>query len=1027
MRAVCLLVLSLCAATTCFAKDPTAAQLEFFEKKIRPVLAAHCYQCHGPDKQEGALRLDSRAALLAGGDTGEAIVPGKPQESLLIEAILYGDDGYQMPPSGKLPAEIIKNLTTWVKDGVPWPKEAAPSTIKNENFDLQGRAKHWSFLPIQQTQPPAVKEPQWPLVDVDRFILAKLESQGLSPVKSASRRVLIRRLYFALIGLPPTPQEVQAFLDDKSPQAVETVVDRLLASPHFGERWGRHWLDLVRYAESHGHEFDYPIHHAWRYRDYVIRALNADVPYNDFVREQIAGDLLDHPRSHPTEGYNESILGTGFWLLGEATHSPVDVRGDEAGRIDNQIDVMTKTFLGVTVACARCHDHKFDPISTRDYYALAGFLQSSRRQEALLDPHGKIATAVEKLSALRKQADELLASAIPQSNQATAESFSSYLRAALEICHREPQPTIDQFAQEHGLAPAQLQKWVATLKNLEKDSTAQSLTTLKSLFKHYKNPAATVQNELSEQAKAAAKNLAATMLFADFNGDDFGDWFVSGQAFGDGPTRVEQWDVSTLAACPVSWNCLHSGRLAPYRKASCVRRHSEITGNRIFYRMAGRGGMIRLIIDGYYMDEFSGLLFNGMKFKVDTDGRFVWHTQEVGKYLGHKAYIEIIDHGDGFVAVDEVRFANATPQPLDAPDPLLLEILRKDPQLSMNSIAAALGTRWTKALDRWHAGEADAADQRLLAWVLANQLLESSQDSVEKLTQIDARIRQLGETIPSPLHVLAMTAGSPEDERVHIRGSHKKLGEVVPRRFLEVLAGPEQPAIPDACGRLELAEQIVVPTNPLTSRVIVNRVWHHLFGRGIVASVDNFGVLGQAPSHPELLDSLATEFMNDGWSLKPLNPGIGAVADFSNVEPCYRSCCGTSGPGESLVTPHANSAAGGGSNSRRHLKRIGQTGSQTLRQQHSRAPDFVYGGARPAQGKRPCGRRRTAESVHSRESKFPLTADAGLRHPRPVQHSGTSYKFQRTGAGFDPDERSVRQTTGPALGTTRNRIPVRSP
>jgi len=875
-RLVLAFIITLCGgASACFAKDTTAVELEFFEKKVRPVLATHCYKCHGPKKQKGALRLDSRAGLITGGDTGKAIVPGQPDESLLIESIRYGDDGYQMPPSGKLPATAIDDLTKWVKMGAPWPAEEVPDSTTDNGFDLAERAKHWSFQPLQKSAPPSVQNSVWPRTTEDRYILAALEQQGLKPAGDASRRVLIRRLSFAILGLPPTPVEVEAFLNDDAPQATERLVDRLLAAPQFGERWGRHWLDLVRYAESHGHEFDFPIHHAWRYRDYVIRALNADIPYDDFVREHIAGDLLPHPRMHPEEEYNESILGTGFWYLGEATHAPVDVRGDEAGRIDNQIDVMTKSFLGITVACARCHDHKFDPITTADYYALAGFLQSSRKDVALLDPHGKVANAAAKLSQLRNSANAEFVTVVPQPSDDAATDFAAYLGAAIAFSHTTSGSKAATFAQERGLDPARLSRWIETVKPTDNDQPAQPDFLFKSLVKSLQNkpqPAfiawkQDVIAELATAAKTADDTFANTELLADFDSGDYGDWFVTGAAFGAGPTQAQDSDATSPVAAPAPAGVAHSGQLAGKLQGVLRSPTFTITGNQVFYRMAGRGGRIRLIIDGYYMNEFSGLLFRDMKFDVKTDGRYVWRTQKVGKYLGHKAYIELIDDGDGFVAVDEIRIGNSQPQPQDTPDPAFFEFLKDETLDSTEALSTAAGERWRTALSKWQAGEADAYDLQLLQWVMARQLIDLPDSEFAAMTK---RWQELADAIPAPMKALALTAGSPEDERIHIRGSHKKLGKVAQRRFLEVLAGPDQPPILNACGRLELAEQIVDATNPLTARVIVNRVWHHLFGRGIVASVDNFGVLGQPPTHPELLDHLATEFIADGWSIKRL-------------------------------------------------------------------------------------------------------------------------------------------------------------
>ena len=365
----------------------TPAQLEYFERHVRPILVEKCQSCHGVEKQKGGLRLDSRTALLAGGDTGPAIEPGDPESSILVDAIRYGRDSYQMPPSGKLPEGTIARIAEWVAAGAAWPNEPdiAATGAAPPAFDLAERAEHWAYQPLQVADPPAVQNESWPRQTIDRFVLARLEANDLHPAAEVERDAWLRRVTFDLTGLPPTREELQHFLADDSTEAFERIVERLLASPHYGERWGRHWLDLVRYAETLGHEFDYELFNAWRYRDYVIRAFNADVPYDQFLLEHVAGDLLDQPRRNPATGENESILGTGFFWLCEGKHSPVDLRQTEAERVENQIDVFGKTFLGLTIACARCHDHKFDAITTKDYYALAGYLKSSRYQQAFLD------------------------------------------------------------------------------------------------------------------------------------------------------------------------------------------------------------------------------------------------------------------------------------------------------------------------------------------------------------------------------------------------------------------------------------------------------------------------------------------------------------------------------------------------------------------------------------------------------------------------------------------------------------------
>ncbi len=434
MRTRLLLPVLLLLPATAAAADPAGA--EFFETKVRPVLVEHCFGCHSANaaKLKGGLRLDSRAGLLKGGDTGPAVVPGEPGKSRLVAAINYADVGLQMPPKGKLPAAAIADLTAWVKMGAPWPETSvADASGSVQAFDLQKRkAEHWAWRPVRATPPPAVRDAAWPLSPVDRFLLAKLESAGLRPAPPADRETLLRRVTFDLTGLPPTPAEQDAFLADPSPGAFAKVVDRLLASPAFGERWGRHWLDLVRYAETRGHEFDYPVPDAHQYRDYVLRARNADVPYDRFVAEHVAGDLLPDPR-HSADGADESVLGTGFWLLGEMVHSPVDLRQDQADRLDNMIDVFSKMFLGLTVACARCHDHKYDAIGTRDYYALMGVLEGTSGRLVRFDGREQNRRVADRLADLRRRRGPAVRAAVASAMKPTADRLADTLRAAATV------------------------------------------------------------------------------------------------------------------------------------------------------------------------------------------------------------------------------------------------------------------------------------------------------------------------------------------------------------------------------------------------------------------------------------------------------------------------------------------------------------------------------------------------------------------------------------------------------------------
>src|SRR5882672_9083830 len=518
MRQFLPILLALLLITSMALADSPPDGTEFFEKKIRPLLVENCYKCHSAtsEKLKGGFRLDSMQLALKGGESGKlAIVPGEPEKSLLIEAVRYNNTDLQMPPKKKLSQSQIDDLTAWVKMGAPWPADKPVEMVKKPVFDIKERARHWAFQPLMNAAPPQVKNTAWCRSPIDNFALAKLEAAGLTPARPADKRTLIRRVTFDLIGLPPTPAEIDAFLADESPDAFAKVIDRLLASPHYGERWGRHWLDLVRYAETCGHEFDFEMSLAYQYRDYIIRAFNVDLPYDQLVREQIAGDLLPNPRRNPQHGFNESIIGTGFLYLGEAVHSPVDIREDEGSRLDNQIDVLAKTFQGLTVSCARCHDHKFDAISTRDYYALVGFMQSTRYQEGFVDPPERIGKFVAELRDLQAKAEPLI-------------------KRNLKI------------------DSAQLEAWTKDLTAKERQDITHPLypwLTLHNII----NPAefSRLRDDLVARMKQAAQkdaqHIANSVVFERFDKPDYSGWFVTGHAFGDSPTLAGTITLNSVA------------------------------------------------------------------------------------------------------------------------------------------------------------------------------------------------------------------------------------------------------------------------------------------------------------------------------------------------------------------------------------------------------------------------------------------------------------------------------------------------
>ena len=563
---------------------------DFFERRVRPVLIEHCFKCHGRNnKAQNGLWVDNRNSLLKGGISGPSILPGKPEESLLIAAILrQADDVKSMPPDKPLPQKALESLIQWVRDGAYWP-DASPSLV-NEQTGREPATNLWSLLPWTVSEVPSVVATTWPTNGIDCFILSRLERQQLKPVADAGRRTMLRRVYFDLTGLPPTRSRVEAFLANRSPDRFERLVDRLLASPQFGERWGRHWLDVVRFAESSGKECNFTYPHAWPYRNYVIDSLNADKPYDRFLHEQLAGDLLP---ADPAANGDELQVATGFLAIGSKRHNakPTEFMADI---VDDQIDVTMRAFLGLTVACARCHDHKIDPIPQTDYYALAGIFQST-----------------------------------------------------------EP-------------------------------------------------------------------------------------------LYGTSKTKLNK----------------NPGELVP----------------------------------------------------IGADG-----------------------HGKHEAAEKHEQLIKKTSAQLDAKKKDLLpqnEEPSKSAELSNGNLVECLKT---------------------------------------EVAELEADLQRLKENRPTrPLYSTgARDRKTPADARIAIRGDPDVLGAEVPRGFLSCLrvTSTDLPP-PEQSGRLELARWLTHPDNPLTARVMVNRIWHHLFGNGLVGTVDNFGSLGNMPSHPQLLDWLATAFVRQDWSTK---------------------------------------------------------------------------------------------------------------------------------------------------------------
>ncbi|MBL8844084.1 MAG: PSD1 domain-containing protein [Planctomycetes bacterium] len=830
----------------CAGRARAADDAELFETTVRPLLHEHCVKCHGPDRQKAELRLDTVTGLSKGGERGALFVAGKPEESLIVAALSWERDDLQMPPRAKLDEAARATIAEWIRRGAVLPSgvaagasEASEAAAEDSAsggapaFDLAARKRHWAWQPLAPREPPAVAQRDWPRDPLDAFVLAKLEEQALQPAPDAPLAMWLRRVTFDLTGLPPTVAAQDAFLADRRPDARERVVDALLASPAFGEKWARHWLDLARYAEGRGHEFDFTLPNAWAYRDYLVRALDADVPYDQLLREHVAGDLLDPPRLDPATGANESLVATGFWLLGEAVHSPVDIRGDECDRVANQIDTFSKAFLGVTLACARCHDHKFDAITQRDYYSLSSFLAGASARQApyeALPTHQRIAAAV---MALREQQQRAL-------EQELTAALRPVARGVAERAEREPEVAA---ALLHAAAPRVV---------------------------------------LPAEKCVAVVDAAAPRA---------GDWNQDGVAFGTLPLPAGAPRFSGDLAAPLAGfapiamvardGALDRVRAAADREVDPTRarllepgrvartRSFALQHGRLHWLVRGKGLLFACVASHRTLE---GPLHTHTLAEIDTGGAWRIVTQELPDYVGLRVHGEIglapLDpqgHAPDF-AVAGLWDAAAPPQ-LEARANALLE-----GRSLAEALEAALGSLEQGELrDAAHGGDAAALLDALLAQAPA-EARRGALDGTGALARFGAeQAAQLAAMRDGSRVAPALLEGSAFTESLLIRGSWRTPGDATPRRFLEALDGAAPLAAEEpGSGRLALADRLVAASNPLLPRVAVNRIWHHLFGRGLVASVDDLGALGERPSHPELLDTLASDFMRDGWSQKRL-------------------------------------------------------------------------------------------------------------------------------------------------------------
>jgi len=732
---------------------------------------------------------------------------------------------------------------------------------------VEDGSTHWSLQPVVRSRPPAVKDSVGLRDDIDRFILARLETKGLRPLPEAGRRTLIRRLSFVVLGLPPAPERVEQFVNDPNPKAYEKLVDEFLNSPHFGERWARHWMDVVRYADTHGTEHDAWLPHAWRYRDYLIRAFNDDLPYDQFVREHIAGDLLAKPRWNSALELNESLLATAWWRFVEFNQTPVDVKGEEVIVVDNQIDALSKAFLGLTVSCARCHDHKFDPISQRDFHGLYSILASTRTTMRVLDPPEKLHAKDAELA--RRKGELRAALAVGWRKQIKV--WPDAIEAA---CAQSPgsgslSPPRGEGRGE-GLVENESLRWrvAFTAAETNKGPLAPLLQALASGAPGIARP----QDERSESQRF--------MVVADFaNGSDCG-WFSTGgfaRHSSAGDFSVAASGSNVLGAIYPAGRFSHL--LSDKHPGTFRSPNFTLTNKFVSALVTGdNSARVRLVIENFQGDS---LLFTQITPKLTNRTALRWVTLPVREHWrNRRAYLELVPRDDmpyaGIVkdaanlpadgrsaaGIRQVVFHDSGKAPRIPVIPPALEGAPDVPAL-----VAKLCESTRIAVNAWAEGRCDDSQALWLNALLHAGLLANDASSAP-VAGLIARLREVEASVPIPTRVVGVADEAPGfDEAFFPRGDHLKPGDAVPRHFLGAFkAGKAYET--SGSGRRELADDLVA--NPLLARVMMNRLWHHVFGAGLVRTTDNFGKLGEQPSHPELLDWLASEFAARGWSAKAM-------------------------------------------------------------------------------------------------------------------------------------------------------------
>ena len=813
--------------------------VEFFEKKIRPVLIGHCYKCHSVEaeqkgKLKGKLRLDLREAIRGRGESGLlAVVPGKPDESNLYRAITYLDSELVMPPKSRLAKSVVEDFKRWIEMGAPDPREGRLAKAEAKGINFDEARKFWAFRKPSEPTLPKVQAGAWPREDLDFFILAQLEANQLRPAPAAAKRTLIRRATYDLTGLPPTMEEIADFITDQSPDAFRKVVDRLLASPHYGEKWGRHWLDVARYADSNGLDENLAYVNAFRYRNYVINAFNEDKPYDQFVQEQIAGDLLKPSGEEPETARHARHIATGFLSVGAKMLAEDDGRKMEMDIIDEQLDTLGRAFMGMTLGCARCHDHKFDPIPTRDYYALAGILKSTHT----MDNHKVVA-----------QWHEI--------EIGTAELRAK--QSEIDKAAGEQKKTIQQFKNEASKAV------IEQARSNAADYLIQALIQSRSNNR--------IEHVLN-QAKDKTEDGTPGIVLIEAETFNRGNGLRSNEGYGEGigilissgPTKVE-YDVTVAKAGNYT---LHMRYAAQQSRPGKLFANGKLINEKAVGSVTGT----------WYPDSQKWHLEGAFPLNAGANVlKFDWPTPT--PHIDKMLFMPADAQGSGESFKTDHLHAAFSRQWTEA-----LKQAGKNAKSPLNGWRAYLDdpikpidTAAIEAIrDRFaQAAEGDPLHQLLhkkdgpfkTPKEVEKLFAKADQD---KLKQLQAKLGEIEKTRPATPKAMAVREGKVQDLKVHLRGDYMTQGELAPRGYLQVIANKNVAAPPkDGSGRAGFAKWLT-SDNPLTARVMANRIWLWHFGQGIVRTPDNFGTLGLRPTHSELLDWLALRFVESGWSIKQMH------------------------------------------------------------------------------------------------------------------------------------------------------------